>query len=999
MNGHANSPTCPTCGETFKSFKGRRLHERRKHPAEFHEAAAAGIRASSKSRWDAEELRLAAGVEANNPGVRFKNQLIKREALPHRTIEGIKGMRRKQEYKDLVACLSEGTVQEDGLELEQEARMTPAPLPTTTGEGNTSRTVPSRNQTEESIDDSPLPDHRERLREVLSSLSERLRLAVPQTAADLYNQLEEWCPTVARRMDTLTEVANTNGTAQATSRALSRRRARRALYRKIQQSYRLDRTRTIRDLLERKKPGAKVQYPDGTQEFWRGQAERPSPVEDRRPDPVRGQLWSAISPITVEEVASTLTSTRARTTPGPDGRTSDAIKQMGSTKLAWLFNGMLYLGETPGPLAQARTVLIPKVTTPERPEHLRPIAISSVATRVFHRILAKRISALAPLPMTQKGFSPEEGTASNLLLLQHIINRAKKRHTNLQVCFVDFRKAFDSVGHPSILQAIRRWGFPTELIDYVGQFYARASTCIMGELVNVSRGVLQGDPLSPILFNVTLDWVLSSLPEEVGVECGGQSLRYLAFADDVVLFSNTPAGMRKSLDSLVSSARGVGLEVGIQKCASLSLLGSKKEKKWIVDQSQQYEIDGMPVEAMGPTHLYRFMGLQVGASEIGRPTDTLAAFISDLKILQEAPLKPQQKLWGTQQIVSNKYRYPLVLGKATKWVLRRFDLEMRKFLRRALHLPGDTPVPFFHASAGDGGLGVFSFTTGIPLLKDAARARLANSLDPLVRHAVAEEVPSPQQPTINRTRQMKRRWAQSLHQSIDGAGLSEAATSPVSSSWIHDGTGLLKGSRFIHALKIRGNLIHTRLRSSRGRPAAPTRCDKGCNRRETLGHILQSCPCVQPWRIKRHDDVLSLFIKILGKRGWHTCREPAIPTPAGIRRPDLIIWGHGRSMVVDVQVVSDSGAVMLLAAHESKIVYYQTEPIALWVLQRTGSRPTFSSLTFNWRGIMASESVRTLKDLGLTRQDLKILTVRSLEGSVHILHAFADTPSGLHWRG
>ncbi|MCP3679146.1 MAG: reverse transcriptase family protein [Gammaproteobacteria bacterium] len=943
-------------------------------------------------------MRLAAGVEASNPGVRFINQLIKREALPHRFIEGIKGMRRKQDYKELVACLSEGAGS-NGHNLEQEALMTPVPLPTTSGEGNTTTTTPDQILPEESDDNPPVPDHRGRIQDALEHLSERLGLEVPQTGADLYNKLEEWCPSVTNQRNTSTVVANNNGTARVTSEALSRRRATKALFRVVQKSYRLDRTRTIRDLLGSKRQGAKVQYPEGTREFWRGQVTRPSPVDDRRPDAVRGQLWGAISPITEEEIASTLTSTRARTTPGPDGRTSVAIRQMGTLKLAWLFNGMLNMGETPGPLAQARTVLIPKVPTPNRPEDLRPIAISSVATRVFHRILARRVAALAPLPMAQKGFSPEEGTVSNLLLLQTIIKRAQKRFTNLQVCFVDFRKAFDSVGHPSILQASRRWGFPAELVDYVGQFYARASTSILGDTVDVTRGVLQGDPLSPTLFNVTLDWVLSSLPEEVGVEYGGQSLRYLAFADDVALFASTPAGMRKALAKLVSSARGVGLEVGIPKCASLSLLGSKKHKKWVVDQSVHYEIDGIPIQAMGPTHLYRYLGLQVGAGVIGMPTDTLAAFISDLEKLQKAPLKPQQKLWSAQTIVSNRYRYPLVLGKATKWMLQRLDREMRKFLRRALHLPGDTPVSFFHASAGDGGLGVFSHTTGIPLLKDAVRARLTNSPDPLVRHAVAEEAPPPQQPTITRSRQVKRRWAQSLHQTIDGAGLSEAATSPVSSSWIQDGTGLLTGSRFIQALKVRGNLIHTRLRSSRGRPAAPTRCDKGCNQRESLGHILQSCPSVQPWRIKRHDDVLSLFIKILGKRGWRTCREPAIPTPAGIRRPDLIIWGHGRSMVVDVQVVSDSGAVMLLTAHESKVAYYQTEPIDNWVLLKTGARPSFSSLTFNWRGIMASASVRTLKDLGLTRQELKLLTVRSLEGSVNIVHAFADTPGGLRWRG
>ncbi len=920
---------------------------------------------------------MAARVEANNPGVRNMNQLLKSEALPHRTIEGIKGMRRKQEYKDLVLSLRHESVTEHPQSTPLMGTATLATSPTTPGEGEITHPIRTTNSPELPINDPPTREHLGLIQEELLSLSERLGVSVPQSVSGLYEQLERWCPSVEPR--------NVTRTNHHTVTALSRRRKRQILFKKVQKSWRLDRARTIRDLLNEKTPGAAAKYPESTLGYWQGLLERPSPSEDRSPDTVRGQLWGLITPVTREEVDSTLASAKGRTAPGPDGRTSVSVRQLGVQKLAWLFNAILYLGEAPEPLTRARTTLIPKVQDPERPEQFRPISMSSVVIRMFHRILARRVARLAPLPTLQKGFAFEEGTASNLLLLQDVIARAKKRHTRLQVCFIDFRKAFDSVGHPAILQAIRRWGFPAELVTYIDKFYSGASTSILGQRVRVTRGVLQGDPLSPLLFNIALDWALSSLPEQVGVEYGGRTLRYLAFADDVVLFSTTPAGMETALAALESSAGKLGLEAGPQKCASLSLLGSKKHKKWVVDQNVQYKIGGVPIQAMGPTSLYRYMGIQVGAGEIGRPTDTLASLIKDLGTLQKSPLKPQQKIWAANSIVASRYRYPLILGKVTNWVTKRMDLEMRKFLRKALHLPGDTPVPFFYASAKDGGLGVYCFTTSIPLLKDAARARLANSTDPLVRHATVEAAPLPTVPTKSLT---KKRWAQRLHQSVDGAGLSEAATSPVSSSWVIDGSGLLRGSRCVNAIKIRGNLIHTRLRSTRGRPAAPTRCDKMCNQQESLGHILQRCPSVQPWRIRRHDGVFDLLAKQLGKKGWSTCREPSIQTPAGIRRPDLIVWGRGRSVVIDVQVVADSCATPLLTAHEFKVAYYNWDPITAWVSQKTGAVPSFSSLTLNWRGIMASASVKTLKDLGLTTLDLKLLVVRSLEGSVTIRQAF-----------
>lgn len=54
-------------------------------------------------------------------------------------------------------------------------------------------------------------------------------------------------------------------------------------------------------------------------------------------------------------------------------------------------------------------------------------------------------------------------------------------------------------------------------------------------------------------------------------------------------------------------------------------------------------------------------------------------------------------------------------------------------------------------------------------------------------------------------------------------------------------------------------------------------------------------------------------------------REPTITTPAGVRRPDLII--RYTVYVVDVQIIADSHATSLAAAHMMKARYYTYEPI------------------------------------------------------------------------
>ncbi len=73
---------------------------------------------------------------------------------------------------------------------------------------------------------------------------------------------------------------------------------------------------------------------------------------------------------------------------------------------------------------------------------------------------------------------------------------------------------------------------------------------------------MQGDPVSPALFDLMLDWALAALPKVVRVEVGGVKHQYLTFADDVVLLAATPMGLKKAVESLVAAAAGLGL-VGV----------------------------------------------------------------------------------------------------------------------------------------------------------------------------------------------------------------------------------------------------------------------------------------------------------------------------------------------------------------------------------------------------------------------------------------------------
>ncbi|MPC32569.1 Retrovirus-related Pol polyprotein from type-1 retrotransposable element R2 [Portunus trituberculatus] len=111
--------------------------------------------------------------------------------------------------------------------------------------------------------------------------------------------------------------------------------------------------------------------------------------------------------------------------------------------------------------------------------------------------------------------------------------------------------------------------------------------------------------------------------------------------------------------------------------------GGRKEEEVVADESS--------LRALKPGEVYKYLGLEVGPTKSrSEPGRALAALVRDLSSLQKAPLKPQQKLWAVKNVIVPKHQYQRVLGHSNQGTLRKFDLEIRTFLKKALHLPTDT---------------------------------------------------------------------------------------------------------------------------------------------------------------------------------------------------------------------------------------------------------------------------------------------------------------------
>jgi retron-type reverse transcriptase len=150
----------------------------------------------------------------------------------------------------------------------------------------------------------------------------------------------------------------------------------------------------------------------------------------------------------------------------------------------------------------------------------------------------------------QKSFTSENGCKINIELFNTALEQSKK---NLGGVFtiVDISKAFDTVPNSAIAPSLARKGISARLMELINKTYKETKTTFktkngIGVKIEILRGVKQGDPLSPTLFNLCLEPMLEAVEEFTeGININNNNK--MAFADDIVLIGKDKREAQKKL--------------------------------------------------------------------------------------------------------------------------------------------------------------------------------------------------------------------------------------------------------------------------------------------------------------------------------------------------------------------------------------------------------------------------------------------------------------------
>ena len=198
--------------------------------------------------------------------------------------------------------------------------------------------------------------------------------------------------------------------------------------------------------------------------------------------------------------------------------------------------------------------LIPKINSPSKMSDFRPISLSNVVYKLVSKVIANRLKNIIPqiISKNQSTFLSERLIIDNVLValeLMHYLEHKKEGKENFMAVKLDISKAYDRVEWGFIEKVMEKMGFLEKWIQLIMQCITTVSySVIINGAVHgcifPTRGLRQGDPLSPYLFMLYADG-FSSLIKDVarnhmlsGISiCRGcPMVTHLFFVDDNLLF-------------------------------------------------------------------------------------------------------------------------------------------------------------------------------------------------------------------------------------------------------------------------------------------------------------------------------------------------------------------------------------------------------------------------------------------------------------------------------
>ena len=182
--------------------------------------------------------------------------------------------------------------------------------------------------------------------------------------------------------------------------------------------------------------------------------------------------------------------------------------------------------------------------------------IAKLYSSILNNRLTQYCDYLEIIVDEQIGFRKDRSCVDHIFVLTSIVRNRINNNLSTYCAFIDFKKAFDCINRELLLYKLLMYNIDGKMFRAINGLYKESRACIKinnihTEFFNVESGVKQGDPLSPMLFNLFINDLASNINNEhCGVKAGIDNVSILLYADNIVLLSESSAKLQQLLNCL-----------------------------------------------------------------------------------------------------------------------------------------------------------------------------------------------------------------------------------------------------------------------------------------------------------------------------------------------------------------------------------------------------------------------------------------------------------------
>ena len=311
---------------------------------------------------------------------------------------------------------------------------------------------------------------------------------------------------------------------------------------------------------------------------------------------------------TYEEITRSIERLKNNKSPGIDGIPSEFIKYCKNTlvrDIVLILNYIIEKRQFPVSWSEGVRHMIHKTGNRLCPENYRGITILPIIEKIFELTVYNRLQfaneAFGKIDRNNGGFLQGHRTADNIFVLNGIIQRQLLMGKSLFICYVDFSKAFDLISRHILFYKVMSFGWKGRVIDTLRHLYQNTQFRIKqnGKLslpIRNTIGVNQGGVASGLLFRKYMSDLACYLDNAFGVCINDHILAHLLWADDLILFSDSPEGLQRQLNGLFQFCSKNKMIVNETK-TKIMAFGSNKRNDWTfngkrIDITESYKYLG-----------------------------------------------------------------------------------------------------------------------------------------------------------------------------------------------------------------------------------------------------------------------------------------------------------------------------------------------------------------------------------------------------------------------